>query len=242
MGMGSGWGWMCTHSVWHGSIIDIRGKGGGGGHVCGSTPWMALVLGFVVPCLIWNTSLLQRLGIKLSPRPTHVLLAPRYPPFPKPIFPSSSQKIYETRTTTSCARTPPYERKKRQSPLLPCTPRENHRKRQMVGGTKKSTRQTIHQPDPTVQLPARYSACPVSNSTAPNRNGKENLVSIVIFVVVTTTAQHRPSAPSRETQPAIKQRLTSPHPREVSCPDSGGPPSSVTPWSQRQPSPVHRAA
>lgn len=34
---------------------------------CGSTPWMALVLGFVVPCLVWNTSLLQRLGIKLSP-------------------------------------------------------------------------------------------------------------------------------------------------------------------------------
>lgn len=138
----------------------------------------------------------------------------------------------------------PLHMKEKNANLLPCLAHheKTHRKRQMVGGTKKSTRQTIHQPDPTVQLPARYSACPVSNSTAPNRNGKENLVSIVIFVVVTTTAQHRPSAPSRETQPAIKQRLTSPHPREVSCPDSGGPPSSVTPWSQRRPSPVHRAA
>lgn len=172
MGMGSGWGWMCTHSVWHGSIIDIRGKGGGSGHVCGSTPWMALVLGFVVPCLIWNTSLLQRLGIKLSPRPTHVLLAPRYPPFPKPIFPSSSQKIYETRTTTSCARTPPYERKKTpiSSPALHTTRKPTENARWWEGPRKAHAKPSTNPTRPcNCQLaipPAPYPTAPHLTETA----------------------------------------------------------------------------
>lgn len=188
MGMGPGWGWMCTHSVWHGSIIDIRGKGGGSGHVCGSTPWMALVLGFVVPCLIWNTSLLQRLGIKLSQDPHMSSSRLGILPFLSPSSLAARRK--STRQGQPPLAREPLHMKEKNANLLPCLAHheKTHRKRQMVGGTKKSTRQTIHQPDPTVQLPARYSACPVSNSTAPNRNGKENLVCIVIFVVVTTTA------------------------------------------------------
>jgi len=162
--------------------------------------------------------------------------------FPKPMSPSSSQKIYETTTTTSCMQTPPYK-KERQFPPCLAHHEKTHRKRRMVGGNKKSTpNHPSTRPDPTVQLPARYSACPVSNSAAPNRNGKENIVSIVIFVVVATTAQHLPPVPSRETQPVVRHRLPSPRPRAVSCPDSGGPPSSAAPWSQRRPFPARRAA